>query len=710
MIWNLVLNAANAQRALTALGGHYGQMFNQMTGRLGESIKKWDIFQKSFDYLVALTKQMVDESRELIAISTKYDIPIKKMGEFQMMAQSAGQSLGQVARNFRFLEMNISRALLKPGGPQYQAFKELGVTQEELTAGAADTGYMLDIVRQKVMSIGDEERRNNFLQSIFGANWQNMLPIIEQSKEAQKEAADAAYEYGAMQTASLANVEKQMAEMGQDLKPLVAPFAQVFAIVMTLLTMLIQGVMTLGKYLKDAVIDALMVGVGVLQAAVGGVLKATNWVLSKIGMGSEVLDEYANTRLEQGKKNTVGIISKRLDTFGGVADPSLLKGQENMYTNGGRLVRNFKALGYSMGIGDEEKDKKNESEEIEKKRTQLAAIRQSLKEQAKELAELDAIKEKGIALDERQAARRKELSNAYVSGKQFATKVQEELTEAEEAYRKDYGQAYGVAKDSSNKPRTAEEIKTQLDALKAQRDMDLKRTMALTPKVAEMESAMAVTKAYQEQLNIAHEINDLIANNGWNQQVAAEYAKKAQQAEITLIEKQREHALFMKKQDIARAEAMRARKEATIEMMQERQQTFMARQGMTGMDKQGVKVSQAIDKMVRDQEQLQRVLKDETKGQSDREAAKKEVDASAIKAQQELDKLSLLQFQYGASDAAKKGMGGGIDIRENQLTVAKSQLDILRKQLDLMYKSYGLNPADYGGVPMMMQGALRAGK
>ena len=708
MIWNFIFNAANAQRALTSLGAHYSQLFDQMTGRLGESISKWNVWQKMFDYMVGLTKELINESRELIAVSTKYDIPIKKMGEFQMMAQSAGQSLGQVARNFRFLEMNVSRALLKPGGPQYQAFRELGVTQEELTAGAADTGFMLDIVREKVMSIGDEERRNNFLQAIFGANWQNMLPIIELSAEAQKEMSDAAYEYGDAQTASLANIEKQYAEIGQDLKPLAMIFAQSFAIVVTSLTIIVQLLVLVGTYIKDLIVDAIKIAIGSLQGIILGLLKATNFVLNKIGMGSQTLQSMEEEYEKAAKENFAGTIKKRWDTGGGFGDKKYAKGTDNLMTNFGRLGQNFRGLGYSVGIGDEAEDKKEDEKEILQRRESMKLLSEQRLQQMRDLAIYDKMIEKNGKLSAGQEAARRADNEKFLALQRTMTEQAKELAEAEEDYRKKYGRAFAGAKDESKKPRTAEEIKNELDALKSQRELDLKRTMAMTPKVAEMESAMAVTKAYQEQLNIAGEINDLIKNNAWTIQQQTEYAKKAQQAEINLIEKQREHALFLKKQAIARAEAERGRKESTIEMMQERQQTFMARQGMTGMDKQGVKVSQAIDKMVRDQEQLGRVMKDETKTQADRESAKKQVDASAIKAQQELDKLSLMQFQYGASDAAKKGMGGGIDIRENQLTVAKSQLDILRKQLDLMYKSYGLNPADYGGTPMIMQGSIYA--
>lgn len=704
--WLFNLSTANAAQALRQLGGHYDKLFDQMTGKLGTAMAKWNIWEKMLDYVVNTTKQLINESRELIALSAKYDIPIQKMGQFQLMAQMAGQSLGQVARGFRFLEMNVSRALLKPGGPQYQAFHELGISMEQMEKGSRDTSYMMEILKSKIMAIGDEERRNYFLQQMYGANWQNMLPILEASKTELDDMADASYKYNESQTQSLATIEKNWAEIEQDVKPLAQFFAQIVAGGVTLLAMAIQGVKTLGTMLKDLVVFNIQTAVGGLQLLVGLLAKLTQnspiiWAILKATGKYEQAEAFANETLKAGWDNTKTVRNIASDPIGttGRYMNQFSADFRNMEALQDRFMVNVN--GMISSVTGEDNVLVNQllerintlKREISNSVTTEKLYRDRLAQLKKEAATPENLKEQ----EEVQAAIIK-MENQRIENQEELIERQKELDRA----------GYKPKKvDSGTRPRTAEEIKTEVDALKAQQGLDLRRTMALTPKVAEMESAMAVTKAYEEQLNIAKEINILIANNMWTQQTAAEYAKKAQEAEINLIEKQREHALFMKKQENARYEAERGRKESTIEMMQSREQTFMARQGMTGMDKQSVAVSHAIDKMVRDQEHLTRIMNDGTKTQAEREAAKKDVDASAIKAQQELDKLSLMQFQYGASDAAKKGMGGGIDIRENQLTVAKSQLDILKKQLDLMYKQYGLSPADYGGVPMMMQGAMR---
>ena len=708
MNWNFDINAANAQKVLQDLGKHYSDLYDQMVGKMGDSIKKWNVWQKIVDYMINLTKQLVDESRELIAISTKYDIPIKKMGEFQMVAQATGQSLGQVARNLRFLEMNVSRALLKPGGPQYQAFMELGVAQDDLNRAAGDTTYMLDIVREKVMAIGDEERRNNFLQAIFGANWQNMLPMIEASKQAQTEAADAGYEYSTSMTESLATVGKNFAEIAQDLKPLVMPFAQIFAFLVTVLAIIVQSVMLIAKILKDGVFNVIKLVIGGLQGTVGALLNGVSRVMQMIpfvSRGAKAVKDFSAELNEAGKKNVTGVIT---EYEGGNWHKKYQGDKNNMKTLASRGVSNVIGIGESLGLAEEGYAVKELTARIEEQREKFKLLNNQTDGYKKRLKEINQMVFAGVATPE-ELREKENIEKRIFEIEQRKLAVAKELEELKATYGGRTGKDYKSPSEAGDgsKPRTAEEIKTELDRKKNERETTWKNVMAQTTKVAEMETAMAVVKAYYDQQKILEEIADLKAANGYSQQIETEYIKKKAEAEAELMEKQKEHADFQLKQATALRESERGRRESAIEFTRKREQLLMQRQGYTAMDKQSVSVSESIDKMVRDQERLALIEGDRQKGQADREAARKEVEASAMKAQEELDKYSLMAFQYGASDAAKKGMGGGIDIRENQLTVAKSQLDILKKQLDLMYQQLDINPADYGNAPMLLRGVSR---
>lgn len=716
MIWNWIVNIANARAAIRQLGNHYDDLYDKMVGKMGANIAKWNIWEKMLDYAVDATKKLISESRELIAISTKYDIPIKRMGEFQMMASVAGQSLGQVARNFRFLEMNFSRALLKPGGPQAQALHELGVSQEDITKAAGDTAYAMDIMKEKVMGIGDEERRNYFLQTMYGANWQNMLPILEMSKERQAQLADAGYKYSDSITAALALNEQNMSLLQQEVKDPFAPFATGFAFLMSGVTLLVQGFKFVAGLIKSGMVNGLTHAAGIVREMVGTLARLGGKALKFLGF-----DDFGQSVINQGQGEINAGLSWQQNAKEDF-DKDLSKGGEQlarMQEPLRALTAQGNAFAESIGLQDEGAHLKRLGQEMDNLKAKIGAAEAVGRGLSKRLGEIAAMSpeeqarhaaEKAALL--KQQEENDALLNGGTAGAFFSgspTGLRGELSTAQAQFRTSSTGIKGKT-DGGTKPRTAEEVKREQDMLSSVQKYQFQYGQATRPMQAEIESAVALEKAKEAELQIQREIAKLEADGAFSDQARLEYSKKAMDARISTLEKEKAHAIFLHEKETQMRDARRDRSESLISSMEKREQTFMARRGMTGMDKQSVMVSNAIEKMVRDQEQLQRVMNDPMKRQAEKDAARKDVDASALKAQEELDKLSLMQFQYGASDAAKKGMGGGIDIRENQLTVAKSQLDILKQQLDLMRSQYGISDADYGNVPMMMKGALRAGK
>ena len=716
-IWNFGVNIAAAAANLRKLGQHYDDLYDKMVGKMGANIQKWNIWEKMLDYAVEATKKLITESRELIAISTKYDIPIKRMGEFQMMAQVAGQSLGQVARNFRFLEMNFSRALLKPGGPQAQALTELGIRQEDWSGYAKDTAAGFDILKEKVMAIGDEERRNYFLQQMYGANWQNMLPILEMSKEAQAEMAANAHKYNDFITHALSLNEKNKELIAQEVKDPFTPLAVTMTFIITGVTLLVQGFKAVAGLIKDGMINGLQHALGLVRETVGWLLKFGGKGLKLMGLeslGNEMYkDGYSEVAAGQSLKNEAGTNMEKDFAKAGEQLNRMQGPLRALTTQGNAFLE-------SIGAQDEGAHLKRLGDEMSNLKTKIAAAEASGKALSKRLGEIARMSPEDQAKHAKEKAdllKQQEKNDALLNGGTFGSYVtgdgrglRGELSDTQAQFKTSGGKGPADAAGEGTSPRTAEEVKNKQDLTASIQKYLFEYKQVSRAAQAEIETEVALAKAKEHQLQIAREIAQLEADGNYSPEKKLEYAKKALDAQIALMEKEKAHETFKHQKAVQIAEAERDRKEGLIANMEKREQTYMSRQGMTGMDKQSVMVSNAVEKMVRDQEQLARVMADPMKTQAQKDSARKDVDASALKAQDELDKLSLMQFQYGASDAAKKGMGGGIDIRENQLTVAKSQLDILKQQLDLMRSQYGVDPANYGGTPMIMQGPYRAGK
>lgn len=708
-VWNWVVNAANAQQALADLGKHYDGLYDKMVGKIGESISKWNIWQKMLDAVLDVSKQLVKESRELLAISTRYDIPIEKMGQLQMMAQMTGQSVGQVARNFRFLEMNISRALLKPGGPQSAAFRELGISQEQLNEGSKDTAGFFELIRQKTLQIGDEEVRNNMLQQMFGANWQQMLPLLEANKTQMKDIEAFAYGYNDGMVRALATVEQNNERNQQSLKPLANILAILYATLQAGITAAVVGVTALVKLIANELVTKWKLVVGVIKEAVGYAAKLAKlaaysspaaYAAYKAMGWDEKIDAFSEGMVESGGKDRREGWQMLKNNVANPLNP--LSQQDFARMEAARDSMRIAGFGLEAAFGGNDGDiSKPINAEIERLENIIKAGK------ATELQYAQLIRQNRVEMKDGFIDREKSMIDAANAN---AAKLQEAQMDLAEVQRLAERAGVGKKTKATSTARTQEQIQMDIDKAKNVEEVNAAFAMAQTQMAAEIETVNAIKKQKLEIKKIEEEMATIAKNRGLTPQEEISFAKRIASARIELMQKEKEHQYFLHKKEVQQIEAARDRREELINSLEKRQQTYMSRQGMTGMDKQSVAVSQAIDQMKRDQVDMQRILADPSKDTAAKEAARSKVDKAAIKAQEELDKLSLMQFQYGASDAAKKGMGGGIDIRENQLTVAKSQLDILKKQLDLMLLEAGITREQYGNAPMIMQGPYRAGK
>lgn len=699
---SLSINTSGAEASV----GKLQQGFNTLFASMGDStamkaLANFDILQTIISKVTEVTKQLINESRELIAVSTRYDVPISKMGQLQGVANMTGQSVGQVARNLRFFENNISKALLKVDSPQYRLLRDLGLDDEQIKQGGKDTTYALDAVREKILTIGDEERRNAIMAELFGANWALMLPILEANKTQLKDLEAGGYKYSESITRSLAVVEQNGDAINQNLKPLSAFFASVFAMLTVGISAAVLGVVTLAKILKDAVGGAITYVVAYWSKFVAALDYGMGMIEEAIPGGSDGKERKANAI------KSFNEADKKLSKVDFFDEKAFAKAAQQ----GQRLQDQFAQTGYgvleSVGIVEENALMKDTVALMEQKKAEINGYKKELEEQARLIRRANELYEDGT-MTARQ--RQNVLNEAFKKQTEIGDKLEdakETLSEIQARYERISNTTKDIEKNGKFTPATAEEAKVALLREQQANERAVKEAMAQTPIGQQQETYYAIYEARLKQIKIEKDIAALQKANLYDINKQAEMENQLANAKTSVIEAERAHENFLLKQARQRVDSERDRREIMVKAMSEREQTFMARQGMTGIDKQITVFSNAIEKLQRDQERLAQYENDPKRTLEEKLSARKEVEASTIAAQKELDKATLMQFQYGASDAAKKGMGGGIDIRENQLQISKDQLDILKKQLDLMYKQFNINPLDYGNVPLVMNGAQR---
>lgn len=697
---SMSINSSGAQASVGALQSKFNSLFDSMHDSSAmKALANFDILSTVIAKVTEVTQKLISESKDLIAISVRYDIPINKMGSLQMAANATGQSIGQVARNLRFFENNISKSLLKVGSPQAQFFDELGISIEQREKGLVDTNYMLDVVRQKTMQIGDEDRRNAILAEGFGANWALMLPMLEANSTVLKDMEATGHKYSESMTRALATVDQNGESINQNIKPLAEFFAAVIAMLTTGIAAAVLGVMTLGRIIKDGI---------------GG---AITWIINKWGVFTASLDYVAGMieniipggsngqeRKANAAKNFKTSWDKEADFFN---EKEFAKSAEQ----GSRLQDQFAQTGYAaleaVGIVEENALIKDTVKQMDEKKAIIKDLTDKAIEQRKIIDDAIKLEEAGLITSEK---KKQIIADARKIQEGLNEKLVEEkdtLRQLQDRYNRIADTRKDIGKDKNFKPQTTEEKKTSFDKFKQEGERKIKEFMAGTPIGEQKESLYALIEARMKLDKLENEYIEMTDRGLMTIQEEAKYLNEIENAKTAIIEKERAHEAFMLQMGRERTDSERDRKEIAVKAMAEREQTFMARQGMTGIDKQTTSFSNAVEKLQRDQARLKEYENDPKRKQNEKLAARKDVEESAIAAQKELDKTTLMQFQYGASDAAKKGMGGGIDIRENQLSISKDQLTILKAQLDLMYKQFNLNPSDYSNVPMVMQGAQR---
>lgn len=689
------INASQAVGAVSGLQNSFNNMFWNLDDGITASIGKFSMWKIAYERISKVTQELISESKDLIAVSVRYDIPISKMGELQQAANLTGQSVGQVARNLRFLEQNISKALLKPGSPQAQVFKQLDISNEQLKRGLTDTNYMLAIVRENLQKIGNEETRNNISSEIFGANWALMLPILEANKQKIADMRTVAHSYNEEITQSLTTIDDTTNLIDNELKPLGEVLAAGWAVFVNVIALSIVGVMTLGRIIKDAVIGyvkMLALQWDKLKASIktaAGLALVASGNPAMVATGLAMAKEGATEFIEAQKKlSKVDIFNER------AFERAAMK--VDILTD--RTALAMSGLGQAIGIEEEGAFKKDAQKNIDQQKEEIAKLTERLKKEEEFLAKhRDVMKPEEI----------QKYRETLIDPLRDAINERENIIKAYERRIERAKPFDGPKKSGGTSPLTAEQRKLEFDKSKmgAETGISFIKAIQVTDEYKEVYNAMIV--AEKELLKIQYERERLKELGQMTPQLEAEYANKEAQANIKLLESKRAIAVFENKLARERADSEKDRRDIMIKSMQDRQLEFMTRQGMTGIDKQTMVFENAMRQAERDQAKYEQFMADPKRSQSEKLAAQKEMEGSFLTARKELDKLTLMQFQYGASDAAKKGMGGGIDIRENQLDISKRSLAILEKQLAVMMKQYGLTPDMFGNVPFIMSGAQR---
>jgi hypothetical protein len=702
-VWQAILriNDRGARATINNVGDAAREMGNQMGGNLMKATSAFGLMKFALDATVDAAKALVMESREIINISRRYDVPIEKIGAMKRMAEGSGSSLGSLSGAYKELEMNINNAIMRPGKGAARTFDKLGISQKELEALGSDTDAAFMLMVSKLREIKDEGERAAAAQDAFGGSSQEVINIVKMSAEEIDTLRASSFQLTEGNTRANAGILTNLETLKENLKPLGQILADIFGVVLGSLTAVIIGLKIVIAFIKDlagGLVQKVGAGLTFIATSVAYGIELM-YMKGKKAMGMLSQDDYDARKLvmdaninaamkAQAEVDEKEIIDKKKyqdygKEFGGAVERTAMSAQ---------------SLGESVGL---QSDKESIQRKIAEMKDRKDRLQKEIDDQNKKRIAAEVLGDRAGA----ESAQKK--IDALI---QESVSINEEIREQEEKAKRRGIQGV-IAKDEgktrSYKSNELEDM-AEADRLKKQ-ELAFERRRQEAP--LEFRDAVELGILTEKRLMAEKELAAITEANNKNKKTSNTDIARQYELQNKLLEAQnKEMAQFKKMSDdavktrIMMTEAERDRKNKAIDEVQEREQFAMQKSGTSAVDRQTVTLNNKINELRRAQEEFDEKNQKQLYTPEQREAAKAKIQDKTFAATKELDKLMAMQFNFTASDAAKKGMGGGIVEQKNMIEINKDQLTYLKKIYEATLQANGLSGKPFMYDPLVLRG------
>jgi hypothetical protein len=702
-VWQAILriNDKGARATINNVGDAAREMGNQMGGNLMKATSAFGMMKFALDAVVDSAKALVMESREIINISRRYDVPIEKIGAMKRMAEGSGSSLGSLSGAYKELEMNINNAIMRPGKGAARTFDKLGISQKELEALGSDTDAAFMLMVSKLRSIKDEGERAAAAQDAFGGSSQEVINIVKMSAEEIDILRASSFKLTEGNTRSNAGILTNLETLKENLKPLGQILADIFGIVLGSLTAVIVGLKIIIAFIKDlagGLVQKIGASITLLGTSVAYGIELM-YMKGKKAMGMMSQDAYDARKLVMDTGLDAAVKAEKEVSDKEIIDNEKYKAYGKEF--GGAVERtgmSAQSLGETLGL---QSDKESILRKIAEMKDKKNGLQKEIDDQNKKRIAAEVLGDKAGA----ESAQKK--IDALI---QESVSVNAQIKEQEEKAKRRGIQGV-VAKDegktSSYKSNELEDM-AEADRLKKQ-ELAFDRRRQEAP--LEFRDAVELGILTEKRLMAEKELAAITEANNKNKKTSNTDIARQYELQNKLLEAQnKEMAQFKKMSDdavktrIMMTEAERDRKNKAIDEVQEREQFAMQKSGTSAVDRQTVTLNNKINELRRAQEEFDEKNQKQLYTPEQREAAKAKIQDKTFSATKELDKLMAMQFNFTASDAAKKGMGGGIIEQKNLIEINKDQLSFLKKIYEATLEANGLSGKPFQYDPLVLRG------
>jgi hypothetical protein len=665
--------------------------------------------KKGIDAVVKSAQELIKESREIVTTSAKFNIPISQLGELRYVALQSGLGVNGLTGALAGLRHAFLEGVINPGSEATWMMAKLGIKQSELLDLSQRTGVGFWRIVDSIRAMSNATERDIALKAIYGAEWENVRIIVQKSAEEIRKMKEESHAYDEESSKDMENTSKSWDRTGERLKSMgsqLAPIMGILAGLVEFITNVVIGVfVALGyviqnigligkKVFNDLAMNATIVAKQ-LWNTIKGMTPGSGYTMLEADADNDKLEKRRielDKMLTKAAKESKEKVDADFDMSIAKVGDGVRGGMRTMYESGEQVAINagWRKNRLDTATDGEVKDNRN-----------LAIVKQNqvtlLENIAAAEEEYDLMEAAGASEEALKMYKKEYIDKAKEDLKEQHEKEQDLLDskkERLEKIRRFYKDAVfedNKFKAKSDKPpetpklKTKTQVEIELAQNKAVRDQEIKAFAANVDawdrwKSAVTQAEMEVAKAKKD----LHEFDKSLFTQDLARRNALLNAKR--NAEIALDQKKREFNNLLQKGANDERLAAIDRQNKAIEAQQGRDLFGMKMRGVSAIDQQNVVFRNSVDKLKREQKKLADLASDPMRqeeylggtGPAAR-ALQASIQDLMFESAKEMDSLMAMQFNYVSSDAAKKGMGGGIAMVNNPLEVAKESRDYLKK-------------------------------
>ena len=717
--------------AATSLGT-LGQAFKSVTDNFKkgfyQNFNLFTLMKKGIDAVVKSAQELIKESREIVTTSTKFNIPISQLGELRYVALQSGLGINGLTGAISGLRNAFLEGVINPGGQATWMMKKLGIEQGNLIDLSQRTGDGFWKIVDSIRAMSNETDRDIALKAIWPDAWESVRVVVRKSAEEINKMKEESHVYTDEATKNNENISKSWDRIGERLKTMGNALTPIMGILAGLVEFITSTVLLVFHALGYALERVGTIGKRIFQQiGISAIWMATTSknAIKAITPGSgytsedftrdqaqlnketESKERKADQEINENTVNSFLASRKAIET----AVKGVQSGMSTMYEGGKQVFIN---AGVTKNRLDQANaDELDENEEIfALKRKHAEAKLRAHKAYEEETAAIQRGADKKT-ID----ILRTRKNDAYEAASDASVEIRK--LEGNKAERLKYLKQYypdAVLESGKYKAKTDKEPPAPTLQTLADTEVDLAqqkavREQAVKSYVANIDAwdkwKSGVIQAQLEYQNAQADLLQFIDKGDAESKAKKNALINAQtNAEINLQAKKRELDNLIKKGANEERLANINRTNKAIESQQSRDLFGMKMRGVSAIDQQNVVFRNSVDKLKREQAKLADLAKDPMREQEylggtgpAAIALKNSIQDLMFESAKEMDSLMAMQFNYVSSDAAKKGMGGGIAMVNNPIEIAKESRDYLRK----IYESVS-GSGSFDVVPKYMKG------